>query len=169
MNIYIITPITIIVILIIFSALQNLFYNEQIKKIKQFVLENNLNTINTNNAYYSALGLKKNYPSYPTKIFLTVTKKDLIIFGVNNFPFVFKTYTSPFAISLSPDSLQQKLKLNRIFKLDYISIKNRTIDLKFIDINGLNTKIDYQINFNNEIENDTIENLKIIEREFNQK
>jgi hypothetical protein len=59
--------------------------------------------------------------------------------------------------------------LNRIFELEYISIKNKTIDFKFTDINGINTKVDYHLNFNIEIESEIFEKLKLIESEFKQK
>jgi hypothetical protein len=93
----------------------------------------------------------------------------LIIYGYNKFPFIFKTYSIPFAISLNSESLKEKLKLNRIFELEYISIKNKTIDFKFTDINGINTKVDYHLNFNIEIESEIFEKLKLIESEFKQK
>ena len=169
MEIYLIILLTIIGMLILISALKNLFSNEQVKEVKRFIEENNLKTLNTNKAYYSALGLKKDYPTYPAKIFFTVTEKDLIIYGYNKFPFIFKTHLIPFAISLNSESLKEKLKLNRIFELEYISIKNKTIDFKFTDINGINTKVDYQLNFNVEIESEIFEKLKLIESEFKQK
>src|SRR5690606_18333039 len=122
MEIYFIIPLTIVGLLILLCGFKNLFSYEQVKEVKLFIKQNGVKTINTNNAYYSAIGQRKHYPSYPTRIFFTVADKHLIIYGISKFPFVFSTYSIPFIVSLRPNLLSEKLKLNRIFKLDYILI-----------------------------------------------
>ena len=98
---------------------------------------------------------------------MTVTENDLIVFGINSFPFIFKTYSIPFIVSIKPELLTKKLNVNRIFKLDKISVKTKTIDFKFKDRSGIATTIDYQMNFKNEIDIITLDKLKSIEEELN--
>lgn len=166
MEIYIIVPIAIVGILVLLSGVKNLTSYRQFKELERFIETNNLKKISTNNAYYSAVGLKKDYPSYPIKTFLTVTENDLIVFGINRFPFIFKTYELPFIVSLKPELLIGKLNISRIFNLEKISVKSKTIDFKFYDRNGIKTTIEYQMNFKEEIESKTFDKLKSIENEL---
>lgn len=166
MEIWLIIPCAIVGILILLSGVKNLTSYKQFKEVKSYIESNRLEPISTNNAYYSAVGLKKDYPSYPTKTFLTVTKNNLIVFGINSFPFIFKTYSIPFIVSIKPELLMEKLNVNRIFKLDSISVKNKTIDFKFVDRNGIKTSIEYQLNFKNQIDNKILDKLKSIEKQL---
>jgi hypothetical protein len=166
MEIWLTIPFAIAGILTMLSGVKNLTSYRQFKEVKRYIESNGLEPISTNNAYYSAVGLKKDYPSYPTKTFLTVTKNDLIIFGINSFPFIFKTYSIPFIVSIKPELLIEKLNANRIFKLDNISVKNKTIDFKFVDRNGIKTTIEYQMNFKHQIDNKMLDKLKSIEKQL---
>lgn len=167
MEIRLIIPFAIVGILILLSAVKNLTSYRQYLEVKRYIESKKMEIISTNNAYYSAVGQKKDYPSYPTKTFLTVTENDLFIFGFNSFPFIFKTYSIPFIVSLKPELLMEKLSVRRIFKLDKISVKTKTIDIKFNDKSVIATTIEYQMNFKNEIDIKIFKKLKSIEEELN--
>ena len=160
----IIIPISIVIILIVVSAFQTLANISQVNKIRHFIARENLDTLKTSKAYYSAYGLKKGYPSYPSVFNLSANSEEIFVYGYNRFPFIFKTYYPPFALSTNVVMTQKKLDINRIFTLESLKVKDdRHLSIQFVDTIAISTSVDYQIDFGNQLTDRVLNNLKLIE------
>lgn len=163
----IIIPISIVIILIAVCAIQTLANISQVNKIRQIIASENLETLKTSKAYYSAFGLKKGYPSYPSIFNLSANSGEIFVYGYSRFPFIFKTYYPPFALSSDMIRTKKKLEINRIFTLETLKVKNdRHLSIQFIDTIAISTSVDYQIDFGNQLTVNTVNNLKLIEEKI---
>ncbi len=164
---FFIIPISIILLLIVISGIKTFSNIKQVNRIKEFIKTKKLETIETTNAYYSAIGLKKEYPSYPSKFIFSTSSGEILVYGYSNFPFIFKTYYKPFILSTDIKMTKTKLKIDRIFEPKSINIKdNRHISIKFTDNILISTSVNYEIDFENSLTKTTLNNLKLIEEKI---
>ncbi len=145
--------------LIIISVVKTIVNKKRVTKIFKYLNTKQYVKLYGNKCYYSATGLKKNYPSYPCKLEIYLTENEVIFVGKNNFPFIFKTIENPFILSSNPDELQKTLSFKRIFKPTKVFITNKTLNLNFIDNITFNTNIDYQIDLVNSEHIDKLKRL----------
>ena len=143
-NIFIIAGIM-ITILILLSGIMTLVNNSRVRKILLFLKDEKYLTFYGKKCYYSATGLKKNYPSYPAKMEIYLTDNDVIFIGKHSFPFIFKTIEIPFILSKDPIKTQSKLKISRIFKPTKFNATEKQLNFEFVDSISYATNIFYHV------------------------
>ena len=148
-----------IFILIVMSILKTIINKKRVNKIFAYLNGKEYVKFYGNKCYYSAIGLKKNYPSYPSKLEIYLTENEIIFIGKNDFPFIFKTIENPFILSNNPNKLQENLPFERIFKPTKVNITEKNLSFSFIDNITLNTNIDYQIYLENTKESERLKKI----------
>lgn len=166
-ELFIIIPVAIILLFLIISGIKTLSNIKQVNRMKEFIKTEKLETTATTKAYYSAIGLKKEYPSYPSKFIFSASSDEIFVYGYSKFPFIFKTYYQPFILSTDIKKTQIKLKMNRIFEPKFMNIKNDNhISIRFTDNILMATSVDYEIDFDNKLTETTLNKLKSIQKKI---
>lgn len=150
----------VLTVLIVLSAIKTLINKKKLNKILEVIKNDNVTVVENLKCYYSAIGMKKNYPGYPARLTIYLTNDMAVFSGKHKFPFVFHTYENLFIISKNPINTRNSIDLGRIFKPEKVSVSNSCLNLNFIDNLGFKTTIDYQIELNSA---DDREAVKIIE------
>lgn len=145
--------------LLILSIDKTLVNKERVNEILKYLRGKPYHKFYGKNCYYSAIGLKKQYPSYPCKLEIFLTDSEIIFIGRNKFPFIFKTIQIPFVLCENPNSTRKNLKLARIFKPTKAHLNKNLLNFIFTDSIAFNTVIDYQIELENQ---EQIEKLQIV-------
>ena len=135
--------------LTVVSAIKTLINKRKVERILKYLNTVQFSTFNTKNCYYSAIGLHKNYPSYPCKLDIYLTENEVFFIGKKRFPFIFKTYEIPFSLSANPAQTQAMTKIDRVFRPTKVYLDANIFNVNFIDHISGRTEIDFQVSLQN--------------------
>jgi len=145
--------------LVIASGIQTLINKSKHESIIKYLNTVECLKFGSKNCYYSAFGLKKDYPSYPCNLEIYLTHNEVFFLGKMNFPYIFKTYEIPFSLSKNPLETKNKVSIKRVFRPTEVFLNPNNFNVDFIDNLTIQTKISFQVSLNHP---DNWEKLKVV-------